>query len=55
MWRHGVPDIDALRRRSVDDPVWFWDAVVRDLDIPFTGDLSTGENPESLDAIRAAL
>ncbi len=28
-------DIDALRARSVAEPEWFWDAVVRDLDIPF--------------------
>lgn len=36
MRAHGVTGIDALRRRSVDDPAWFWDAVVRDLDIPFS-------------------
>ena len=32
----GERDIDALRRRSVDDPAWFWDEVVRFLDIPFS-------------------
>ena len=30
------PDIDTLRARSVAEPEWFWDAVVRDLEIPFT-------------------
>lgn len=34
--RHGLRDLDALRRRSVDDPAWFWDAVVEFLGIPFT-------------------
>jgi acetyl-CoA synthetase len=34
--RHGLADLDALRRRSVDDPVWFWDAVVEHLGLPFT-------------------
>lgn len=33
---HGLGDLDALRRRSIDDPAWFWDAVVRHLGIPFT-------------------
>jgi acetyl-CoA synthetase len=31
----GFGDFDALRARSVDDPEWFWDAVVRHLGIPF--------------------
>lgn len=35
MAEHGIADIDELRRRSVDDPEWFWDAVVRFLDLPF--------------------
>jgi acetyl-CoA synthetase len=36
MRAHGLADISALRRRAVEDPSWFWDAVVRDLDIPFS-------------------
>jgi acetyl-CoA synthetase len=31
----GFHDLDGLRARSVDDPTWFWDAVVRHLGIPF--------------------
>ena len=33
--QHGCADIDALRARSVAEPAWFWDAVVRFLGIPF--------------------
>jgi acetyl-CoA synthetase len=36
MRAHGIESIDELRRRSVADPRWFWDAVVRDLDIRFS-------------------
>src|SRR6185503_14776737 len=36
MRAHGVGSIDELRRRSVEDMEWFWDAVVRDLGIEFT-------------------
>jgi acetyl-CoA synthetase len=36
MRAHGVESIDALRRRSVEDMEWFWDAVVKDLGIEFT-------------------
>ena len=32
---HGFDDLDALRDRSIDDPGWFWDAVVQHLGIPF--------------------
>jgi len=32
---HGISDYDELIRRSTDDVEWFWDAVVRDLGIPF--------------------
>jgi acetyl-CoA synthetase len=35
MRRLQVATINDLRRRSVEDPDWFWDAVVEDLDIPF--------------------
>jgi acetyl-CoA synthetase len=36
MRAHGVGSIDELRRRSVEDMEWFWDAVVKDLGIEFT-------------------
>jgi acetyl-CoA synthetase len=32
---HGADDLDDLRRRSIEEPEWFWDAVVRSLGIPF--------------------
>ena len=32
---HGIATFDALVRRSIDEPEWFWDAVVRFLGIPF--------------------
>ena len=32
---HGLPDHAALLRRSVEDPEWFWDAVVGWLDLGF--------------------
>jgi acetyl-CoA synthetase len=32
---HGLASIHELRRRSTDDPEWFWDSVVRLLDVPF--------------------
>ncbi len=35
MRSHGIDSIDELRRRSVDDVSWYWDAAVRDLDIRF--------------------
>jgi acetyl-CoA synthetase len=35
MRAHGVGSMEELRRRSVAEPAWFWDAVVRDLGIPF--------------------
>ena len=31
MARHGIGSLDALQRRSLEDPEWFWDAVSRDL------------------------
>jgi len=36
MRAHGVGSIGELRRRSVDDMEWFWDAVVKDLGIEFS-------------------
>src|SRR5687767_6249431 len=35
MARHGIPSLDVLQRRSTNDIEWFWDAVLRDLDIQF--------------------
>ena len=35
MRAHGIGTYDELVRRSVEDIAWFWDAVVRDLDIEF--------------------
>ena len=29
MAAHGFDDFEALRRRSIDDPEWFWDAIVQ--------------------------
>ena len=36
MRSHGIDRFDELVARSVDDPSWFWDAVVRDLDLEFS-------------------
>ena len=36
MRAHGIESIDELRRRSVEDMEWFWDAVVKDMGIEFT-------------------
>ena len=33
---HGLAGHEELLRRSIDDPEWFWDAVVRWLDLDFT-------------------
>ncbi len=35
MTAHAIDSLDALQRRSVEEPAWFWDAVVRDLDLEF--------------------
>jgi acetyl-CoA synthetase len=50
---HGLSSLTELRRRSVEDIGWYWDAVVRDLGLPFRKpyervvDLSAGiERPE---------
>jgi acetyl-CoA synthetase len=48
MDRHQIGDYDELLRRATDDISWFWDAVMKDLDIqfyqPYTNivDLSNG-------------
>lgn len=36
MRAHGIGGLQELRRRSVADIDWFWDAVVSDLGLPFT-------------------
>ncbi len=36
MRAHGIESIDEFRRRSIEEPEWFWDAVVEDLGIEFT-------------------
>jgi acetyl-CoA synthetase len=36
MRAHGIDGLEELRRRSVADIDWFWDAVVSDLGLPFT-------------------
>jgi acetyl-CoA synthetase len=35
MRRHGLATAEDLQARSVDDPEWFWDAIVHDLGIEF--------------------
>jgi acetyl-CoA synthetase len=35
MLAHGITTLGELQNRSVADPAWFWDAVVRDLDLEF--------------------
>src|SRR5437763_1067966 len=35
MRAHGIETIDELRRRSVEDVEWYWDAAVKDLGIEF--------------------
>lgn len=36
MTKQGIGDIDELRRRSVENPEWFWSAVVEDLGLGFS-------------------
>jgi acetyl-CoA synthetase len=35
MRKHRIDDVDTLIRRSVEEPAWFWPAVVEDLGIQF--------------------
>src|SRR5688572_24748647 len=35
MSTHGIGEISELQRRSVDDPGWFWNAVLSDLGVEF--------------------
>ncbi len=39
MAAEGIGDFATLVRRSIDDPEWFWPAVIRFLDLPFSGSL----------------
>src|SRR2546423_6481110 len=36
MRAHGIDTIDELRRRSVEDVEWYWDAAVKDLGLEFS-------------------
>ena len=36
MMQHGFDSLDALRRRSIDDPAWFWDAASTFLGVPWS-------------------
>ena len=36
MTLHGFTDFEDLRRRSIDEPEWFWDAFVAFVNIPFS-------------------
>jgi acetyl-CoA synthetase len=50
MRAHGIGSYDELLARSVGDVVWFWDAVVKDLDLrflhPYATVLDTKAGPE---------
>jgi acetyl-CoA synthetase len=35
MSKHGIEELDDLHRRAIDEPAWFWDAVLADLGIEF--------------------
>lgn len=35
MSKHRIADVEALQKRSVEEPAWFWQAVVEDLGIRF--------------------
>jgi acetyl-CoA synthetase len=35
MSRHGIAELADLHRRAIDDPQWFWDAVLADLGVEF--------------------
>ena len=49
MAREGVADFAALLARAADDPAWFWDATLRDLDYrfsrPYTRTLDRSRGP----------
>src|SRR5947209_3106066 len=50
MAEHGFSSLDELRHRSIDDPEWFWDAIVQFLGIrfstPYQRVLDTSRGPE---------
>ncbi|MDQ6691502.1 MAG: AMP-binding protein [Candidatus Dormibacteraeota bacterium] len=50
MKRHGIDGFDALLRRSIDEPEWFWDALITDLGVrfshPYDRVLDTSAGPE---------
>ncbi|MFT5143229.1 MAG: acetyl-CoA synthetase [Rhodothermales bacterium] len=50
MAQHGIPTLDALQERSVRDPSWFWDAVLKDLGIrfrtPYSNVMDASSGPE---------
>ncbi|MFQ5527592.1 MAG: AMP-binding protein [Thermoanaerobaculia bacterium] len=35
MRTHGIDDVDTLLRRSVEEPAWYWPAIIEDLGIRF--------------------
>jgi acetyl-CoA synthetase len=35
MRRHDIPTLDSLQRRSIDDPEWFWRAVLDEIGVEF--------------------
>jgi len=43
-----VADFPTLLRRSIDEPAWFWDAVVRFLDLPFVTPYDFEESLQSM-------
>jgi acetyl-CoA synthetase len=47
MGAHGIASYDELVARSIDDPEWFWDAVVDFLGLPFTSPYSTVRDEEN--------
>lgn len=44
MSAHGIPTYQALVHRSIEEPDWFWDAVVDFLGIPFSRPYSSVRN-----------
>ena len=56
MARHALADFDTLLRRSIEDPDWFWPAVLDDLGIefyePYTRVLDTSRGPRLAALVR---
>jgi len=46
---HGIPTYEVLLRKSIDDPSWFWNSVLEELDIeffePYTQVMDLSEGP----------